>query len=229
MAIACELVQVAPSLLIWQTYDPALKADLFSTAITTRNGSFLVDPIPLAHAALAQLFNAGSVSALTPSAAMALAACAIALWAAGVLPCATTCQVWNGVRASADFADRFSVPIFAHAETFPGQAFSGTKVGDGGKICDELTVIGIEGAAAGEIVLHSATNGGTLITGDALINFEPYGFTFLPHKYCSNEKEMRRSLRKLLSRKAERMLFAHGSPILFRAGERLQQLLDADL
>ena len=204
MAIACELVQVAPSLLIWQTYDPALKADLFSSAITTRNGSFLVDPIPLAHAALAQLFNAGSVS--------------------GVIVTNS-----NHLRASADFADRFSVPIFAHAETFPGQAFPGTKVGDGGKICDELAVIGIEGAAAGEIVLHSATNGGTLITGDALINFEPYGFTFLPHKYCSNEKEMRRSLRKLLTRKAERMLFAHGPPILSRAGERLQQLLDADL
>jgi glyoxylase-like metal-dependent hydrolase (beta-lactamase superfamily II) len=204
MAIACELIQVAPSLLIWQCYDPALKADLFSTAITTRNGRFLVDPIPLTDAALGQLLNADSVN--------------------GVI---VTNR--NHLRASAEFADRFSVPIFAHAETFPGQAFPGTKVGDGGKICDELAVIGIEGAAAGEIVLHSTTNGGTLITGDALINFEPYGFTFLPRKYCSNEKEMRRSLRKLLTCKAERMLFAHGSPILSRAGERLQQLLDADL
>ena len=204
MAIACELVQVAPSLLIWQTYDPALKTDLFSTAITTRSGSFLVDPILLADAALAQLLKAGSVS--------------------GVIVTNS-----NHLRASADFAARFSVPIFANAETFPDQAFPGTKVGDGGKICDELAVIGIEGAAAGEIVLHSAPNGGTLITGDALINFEPYGFTFLPRKYCSNEKQMRRSLRKLLAHKTDRMLFAHGPPILSRAGERLQQLLDADL
>jgi glyoxylase-like metal-dependent hydrolase (beta-lactamase superfamily II) len=205
MAIACELVQVAPSLVIWQCYEPALKADLFSTAITTRNGRFLVDPIPLTDAALGQLLNADSVD--------------------GVI---VTNR--NHLRASAEFADRFSVPIFAHAETFPpGQGFPGTKVGDGGKICDELAVIGVAGAAAGEIVLHSTTNGGTLITGDALINFEPYGFTFLPRKYCSNEKEMRRSLRKLLTCKAERMLFAHGPPILSRAGERLQQLLDANL
>ncbi len=200
---------------IWQSYDPALKADLFSTAITTRNGTFLVDPIPLADAALAQLLNAGSVI--------------------GVIVTNS-----NHLRASANFAQHFSVPIFARAETFPDQAFPGTKVrqsdglvrwrvGNGGKICDELAVIGIEGAAAGEIVLHSATNDGTLITGDALINFEPYGFTFLPHKYCSNEKEMRHSLRKLLAHKTERMFFAHGPPILSRAGERLQQLLDADL
>ena len=215
MAIACELVQVAPSLLIWKTYDPALKADLFSTAITTRNGTFLVDPIPLADAALAQLLNAGSVT--------------------GVIVTNS-----NHLRASADFADRFSVPIVAHPQTFPGQAFPGTKVrqsdglvrwrvGDGSKICDEIAVIGIDGAAAGEIVLHYAPNGGMLIIGDALINFEPYGFTFLPHKYCSNEKEMRRSLRKLLTRKAERMLFAHGPPIQSAASARLRQLLGVDL
>jgi glyoxylase-like metal-dependent hydrolase (beta-lactamase superfamily II) len=203
MAIACELIQVAPSLLIWQTYNPALKADLFSTAITTRNGSFLVDPIPLAHAALAQLLNASSVS--------------------GVIVTNS-----NHLRAASEFADRFSVPIFAHPETFPGQVLPGKKVGDGGKICDELAVIAIEGAAAGEIVLHYAPNGGTLIIGDALINFEPYGFTFLPHKYCSNGNEMRRSLRKLLTHKAERILFAHGPPILSAASARLQQLVDGD-
>jgi len=65
--------------------------------------------------------------------------------------------------------------------------------------------------------------------GDALINFQPYGFTFLPGKYCSNEKEMRRSLRKLLTCKTQRMLFAHGLPILSRASDRLRQLLDGDL
>jgi len=90
-------------------------------------------------------------------------------------------------------------------------------------------VIAIEGAAPGEIVLHYASNGGTLIVGDALINFEPYGFTFLPGKYCSNEKEMRRSLRKLLDYKAERILFAHGTPILSGASDRLQKLLDSNL
>jgi glyoxylase-like metal-dependent hydrolase (beta-lactamase superfamily II) len=102
------------------------------------------------------------------------------------------------------------------------------KVADGDEICDGLLLSGIEGAAAGEIVLHYAPSGGTLIVGDALINFEPYGFTFLPAKYCSNEKEMRRSLRKLLKYKADRILFAHGSPILSGATDRLQALLDSD-
>ena len=89
-------------------------------------------------------------------------------------------------------------------------------------------MIGIEGAAAGEMTLHYAPNSGTLIVGDALINLEPYGFTFLPAKYCSNEKEMRRSLQRLLDYEAERILFAHGTPILSGASDRLRGLLGND-
>jgi glyoxylase-like metal-dependent hydrolase (beta-lactamase superfamily II) len=93
----------------------------------------------------------------------------------------------------------------------------------------ELEVTAIDGAARGEIALYHAANGGTLVIGDALINFEPYGFTFLPEKYCQDPKQMRNSLRKLLRFNAERILFAHGMPILSRASDRLRQLLQADL
>jgi len=61
-----------------------------------------------------------------------------------------------------------------------------------------------------------------------LINFEPYGFSFLPRKYCLNEKQMRSSLHQLLARPAERMLFAHGVPILSGATARLRHLSNAD-
>jgi hypothetical protein len=64
-----------------------------------------------------------------------------------------------------------------------------------------------------------------MVIGDALINFEPYGFGLLPAKYCSNFKLMRRSLSQLLDYSFERMLFAHGMPILSRARERLELLL----
>lgn len=92
----------------------------------------------------------------------------------------------------------------------------------------ELEVTAIDGAAGGEIALYHAANGGTLVIGDALINFEPYGFAFLPEKYCQDPRQMRNSLRKLLRFNAERILFAHGMPILSGASERLQQLLQAD-
>ena len=117
----------------------------------------------------------------------------------------------NHERAAVEFADRFKAPIYSDgSRPFP----SG------------LTAVQIEGAVPGELALHSETAGGVVIIGDALINFEPYGFTFLPAKYCSNVKLMRRSLPKLLDYSFERMFFAHGIPILRGARQHLKQLLE---
>lgn len=205
MAIARDLVPIAPGLYLWQAYDPTVKADLYSSAILTTEGVFLVDPIPLADGPLADLSNENSI--------------------VGILVTNT-----NHLRAAPQFSEKFSVPIFASPESFPDKTPpSFGKVADGDKVSDELHVIGVDGAVPGEIVLYHAPNGGTLIVGDALINFEPYGFTFLPRKYCSDEKQMRRSLQKLPGYKAARMLFAHGTPILSGANERLERLLNADL
>jgi len=115
----------------------------------------------------------------------------------------------NHDRAASAFAARFGVPLLR----------------DRGFILPQLTAIGIDGAPPGEIALHSKSNGGTLIIGDALINFEPYGFALLPAKYCSNAKLMGRSLLKLLDYSFERIFFAHGTPILSGARQRLAELL----
>ena len=205
MAAASDLVQIAPSLFIWQVYDPAVKSDLFCSAILTAEGILLIDPIAMEDTPFSELRREGQIAGIVVT-------------------------NFNHHRAFAKFAEQFSVPIFARRETFPDKTpRQFNELVDGDKICDELQVIGIESAGPGEIALHYAPSGGTLIVGDALINFEPYGFTFLPAKYCSNEKEMRRSLRKLLRYKADRMLFAHGLPILSGASDRLQRLLDGDL
>ena len=201
---ASDFDRIAPYLALWHCYDPAVKAELYSTCLLTSGGVCLIDPIPLQSQALDELV--GSVRV------------------AGIIVTSS-----NHGRASAQFAEKFSAPIFARRETFPDKTPGKFRsVADGDEICDELRVIGIEGAGPGEIALYYPADNGTLIVGDALINFEPYGFTFLPRKYCSNEKEMRQSLRKLLDYKAERMLFAHGMPILSGASERLRGLLGHD-
>lgn len=193
--------RIASNIAIWHDYDPGVKADLYSTSLSTSEGMYLIDPIPLEKEALDELIGSDRVAGI-------------------VLTNSNHC------RASARFAEKFAVPVFACCELFPDKtAQQFRSVADGDEICNGLRVIGIEGAAAGEVILHYASNSGTLIVGDALINFEPYGFTFLPAKYCSNEKEMRRSLQKLLDYEAERILFAHGAPILSGASDRLRGLL----
>jgi glyoxylase-like metal-dependent hydrolase (beta-lactamase superfamily II) len=201
---APDFHQLLPSFWVWQVYDSSVKADLFSSAILTSAGTYIVDPIPLPDPQLRQLSQASKVAGIIITNA-------------------------NHLRASSAYSDRFSVPVWAGTDSFPDlkpARFSEAK--NGTTICGELEVIEVEGAVAGEIALYHASNGGTLIVGDALINFEPYGFSFLPRKYCLNKKQMRSSLHQLLARPAERILFAHGAPILSEATARLRHLLNTD-
>jgi glyoxylase-like metal-dependent hydrolase (beta-lactamase superfamily II) len=203
MRPASDFDRITSDIAIWHGYDPAVKAELYSTCLATSDGMYLVDPIPLRKPAVEGLIGSAPV--------------------AGIIVTNS-----NHFRATAAFAQQFSASTFSHIEAFPNDPPRQLKeVVDGEEVCDGLRVISIDGAAAGEIVLHYAVNGGALIVGDALINFEPYAFAFLPAKYCSNQKQMRRSLRKLLDYKADQMFFAHGTPILADASERLQQLLDS--
>jgi glyoxylase-like metal-dependent hydrolase (beta-lactamase superfamily II) len=130
----------------------------------------------------------------------------------------------NHARNAATFAHSYSAPIFAPPE-LRGELRS-HNLHDGLAI-GPLRVIRIEGAADGEFALYHADDGGTLIMGDALINFDPHGFTLLPRKYCTNQKQMVRSLRKLLDLDFSRIFFAHGNPIMIRAREQLESLLDS--
>jgi glyoxylase-like metal-dependent hydrolase (beta-lactamase superfamily II) len=205
MITALEFDPIQTGLSIWHGYDSAVKADLFSTAISTKDGIFLVDPIQLEKAALAQLLRKDPL--------------------AGIILTNN-----NHLRATDNYLRRFPVPFFAHRDsgsTAPPIHFNETT--DEMMIGGELEVTAIDGAAPGEIALYHAADGGTLIIGDALINFEPYGFTFLPEKYCQDARQMRDSLQKLLPFKTERILFAHGMPILSGASDRLRQLLQTDL
>jgi glyoxylase-like metal-dependent hydrolase (beta-lactamase superfamily II) len=201
-AAAAELVQVTPSLFIWQCYEPTIKSDLFSTALITPGGIFVVDPIHLERSQFEHLLEAGRHAAIIVTNA-------------------------NHQRASTWYSKEFSAPIFAAGNVFVGQKPEQfVQVRDAEQIENEIEIIEIEGAVTGEVALYHKRDGGTLIVGDALINFEPYGFTFLPRKYCRDEKQMRRSLRKLLDREAQRIFFGHGQPILSHARTRLRQLLD---
>jgi len=200
MIEAADLSALTDRLWLWQAYDPAVKSDLFASAVKTAEGLFFIDPIPLASAPLAELTAHGHV--------------------AGVLVTNA-----NHPRAAVAFAREAGATIFA-AEPIIGELGGGkTESITGGEIIPGVAAIPLAGAAAGETAFHFAGHGGTVVIGDALINFEPYGFTLLPAKYCSNQEEMRHSLRQLLDWPFERLLFAHGAPILSSARTRLQMLL----
>ncbi|MEP6810009.1 MAG: hypothetical protein ABI992_07180 [Chthoniobacterales bacterium] len=201
MEIALD--HLSPALAIWHHYDPKVKADLFGTALRTSAGLFFIDPTPLPPADLATLLGGQTLTGIVVTNA-------------------------NHARGAVSLAQKFSSPIFARPEAKPELALGEiVELGDGREIAPGLVAIAIDGAVAGEIALLDRADGGTLILGDALINMEPHGFAFLPAKYCSNPKLMRRSLRKLTEFDFERILFAHGMPVITQARQRLLQLLES--
>lgn len=199
MSVSIEVTQVSRTAFVWQHYEPKAKSDLFSTALLLATDTYLIDPIPLAPPALDQSLRGRSVS--------------------GVIVTNV-----NHVRDSLRCANSYSVPVFAHCEIAGGAELVGAKgITPAGEI--GVGVVEIPGGPSGEIALHHGEDGGELIVGDALINFDPYGFTFLPNKYCRDAREMRRSLRLLLDLQFDRIFFAHGTPIMSGGRERLEQLL----
>lgn len=200
MALASEIEPVFPGISLWRCYDPSVKADLFSTAMETASGTYLIDPIPLAPEGVASLVSYVKV--------------------AGII---VTNE--NHERAAAQFSEKFAVPIYMSAALLSTTQLPSAAPVQDKRFPPALTAVEIEGGPAGEIAIHSTPTDGTMVVGDALINFEPYGFALLPAKYCSNFKVMRRSLTRLLDYSFDRMLFAHGLPILTHARERLEQLL----
>jgi len=204
MPVACDLYQPFPGLFFWQYFDAAVKADLCSSAILASEKIYLVDPILLEASQLDRLCQKAPPAGIIVTNA-------------------------NHVRASDYYSRELSVPILAEPATFRGKKPPQfVEIVAGKKICADLEVIAIEGAVAGEIALYDPLKGGTLIVGDALINFDPPGFAVLPRKYCLNERQLRQSLWERLTRPAERMLFAHGTPILSDASAHLRRLLKSD-
>jgi glyoxylase-like metal-dependent hydrolase (beta-lactamase superfamily II) len=193
-----EFARISPGYALWHTCDPKIKAELFSTAVVAGNELIIIDPIALPPAYQVELQSLGRVAKIVITNA-------------------------NHARDAVTFAHSYSAPIFAPPELAAELPHSHTL--HDALAIGSLRVIRIEGAADGEFALYHPDEGGTLIIGDALINFDPHGFILLPLKYCSNQKQMIRSLRKLLELDFARIFFAHGNPIMIRARQRLESLL----
>jgi hypothetical protein len=199
MTAASEIHEVAAGLFVWQAYEEEVKAELTSCAITTGSGLVLIDPIPLAPYAMQELLEAGQ-------------------------PVQIVLTSGNHERAAESLRDRFQIPVAASADAAKELSFKPDALITGGdEIEAALTVHEVPGGGPGEIALHHRA--GVLHLGDALINFEPNGFAFLPDKYCSSPHQLRRSLRNLLPLEFSVLTFAHGLPLVTRAHERFAQLL----
>jgi glyoxylase-like metal-dependent hydrolase (beta-lactamase superfamily II) len=181
----------------WQGYESEVKCDCSSMALVTSAGLIFIDPIPLAKDALQELI-AESFSA----------------------PAAVLLTSGNHQRESLTLAKRFGIPVFAPEGA--GDDIEADQRFVSGEVVAGMKSIPLPGFGPGETAfLHE----GILIFGDAVINLEPEGLRLLPEKYREDKKQSLRSLEVLKSLKPEILVFAHGNPIIQRAGARLDACL----
>ncbi len=199
MVIADNFDVIAPGLAVWRAYDPAVKCDLWSTAVLREGGWILIDPIELAAPKLAELLGEGRVSAVVLTSGNHARS-------AEAFRSAHAVQVWASA-AAASVLEMAVDERFSEGESLPGG----------------LCAVAIPSAGPGEVALLDGA--GLLCFGDAVINFGSADFSLLPAKYCANPAQLPNELRKLLSYDARILTFAHGDPIVQHAKERLQSLL----
>ncbi len=208
MASAQSFESPLPGLLSWQAYEPAVKCDLSSVAVSSSMGWWWVDPIGLEPTPLEAVFAAQNA-----------------------LPAGIFLTNGNHGRSAGLFREKFGIPIVASSEAareLAGEVWVDRTVSAGDKMGEGVQVVGIPGAGPGELALLVAREAGALLCiGDALIHLEPRGLEVLPEKYCCDSVALRGSLEKLLWIEFEAMTFSHGRPLTVDAHGRLKALLSS--
>ncbi len=186
----------------WDAHSFESKVDCHSSALGVDGQLYFVDPIPLRRELLAELAQTAA-------------------------PAAVLLTSGNHARAAELYKKQLAIPIYAHANAREelGIDLDGEFLHTSTAELNAFEVVALPGAAAGEVAIFTPLDGGIMVVGDALINLPPGGLSLLPEKYCSDARELRRSLAGLLDYAFEKMLFAHGTPIVSGARGKLEALL----
>ena len=201
-AKADEFQALSETLYHWSVYEPAVKCEIGCVALKSPSGCVVIDPVPLADAAWQELTEQAPLRAI--------------LLTNG-----------NHVRDAIALRDKHKVPVTTAPDTrrditelkpdvvlLPNELLYG------------IACIPIPGATPGETAFYSKT--GVMMLGDAVINVSTQaGLELLPDKYCTDPKQNRASLRKLLDFDFHTLTLAHGAPVTSRAKEKLTALLDS--
>jgi glyoxylase-like metal-dependent hydrolase (beta-lactamase superfamily II) len=199
---AAEFQMLSDAVRVWSVYEPSVKCEIGCTAIKAGSGWVVIDPVPLSKSSWEELLAEAPLRAI--------------LLTNG-----------NHVRDAANLGKRHQVPIVTAPDTrrditelrpevslLPGELLYG------------IQAFPIPGATLGETAFFSDT--GVLVLGDAVINVSAErGLEFLPDKYCTDAKQNRESLRKLLTFDFKILTLAHGAPVVDRAKDKLAALLNS--
>jgi glyoxylase-like metal-dependent hydrolase (beta-lactamase superfamily II) len=180
----------------WHIFDPQVKTDLWSSIIVSKRNVLLIDPTEIEVAEIQKLGRP-----------------------LGILVTSGTHE-----RAAHEMSEKLEIPVASSVEAGTSFDLPPHILLNPFSLFYDCLVIPLPGGGPGECAFfHNESK--TMIIGDALIHLESTGFAILPEKYCQNLRELKKSLKKLLKYDFQHFMFAHGSPILHDAKEKLKDLL----
>jgi hypothetical protein len=193
--------EILPGLFRWEAFSPEHKVEMTSHAVILDGKVFCFDPIALADEPFERVSGSGR-------------------------PAGIILTNDNHERDCLAWRERWQVPIWAAANavlTVPGvQRFALPQAEWEGFRLHPLT-----GAGGGELAFR-LMNQSLVLAGDAVINLPSRGLELLPEKYCRDQTTLRRNLGLLLAEPFERMVMAHGTPILGKASQKLVPFLRSE-
>ncbi|MCH8296394.1 hypothetical protein IH992_35385 [Candidatus Poribacteria bacterium] len=145
------------------------------------------------------------------------------------------------VRDAEIYREQYGAKILANREAVPKLGIPvDDAFGDGETLPGGLGVIEMSGVSSGETIFRHNQGEGTLIVGDALMNFQPSDRGFLmrllgfaenlgttPKLFMKDKKLAGQSYRKLLDHEFDSILVSHGPPILQDGKIQLEKVVEA--
>jgi glyoxylase-like metal-dependent hydrolase (beta-lactamase superfamily II) len=198
--VASSVEEVAPGVSQWLVRDDRISAWSSAHAVFSDEGTVLVDPLPLAPAALAQL---GDVTAICITAG-------------------------THQRSAWRYRRELGAKVYAPALSRQIDEDPDERYGHGDRLPGGLVATFTPGAGTTQHTFLLERDGGIAFVPDLLTNYPGRRLAFVAERHLHDPEEMRRSVRKLLDLPFTLLCLAHGLPVREDPKAAVRDLLARD-
>jgi len=195
--IAKRIEEVVPGLFHYQIEDDRIRHISDGYALVTDGRVTLIDPLPVAEAALRPL---GPIDSIVIDGA-------------------------SHQRSAWSYRARTGAKVHAPAGLQAVDEAPDVSYQEGGLLPGGLRAVAAPGPKAPHFALHLARDPGVLFVGDLLMNEPAKGLVFLSDKYMQEPAKGPTTARRLLDLDFEVLCFAHGAPWTRGARKAIEELL----
>jgi hypothetical protein len=199
-AVASDLEEVAPGVWHWLVRDERISAWSAGHAVSSEEGAVLVDPVPLAPDALAQV---GDVDAICITAG-------------------------THQRSAWRYRRELGAKVYAPALSRLIDEEPDERYADGDVLPGGLRAVFTPGAGTTQHTFVLERDGGIAFVPDLITNYPGRGLAFVADRHLHDPEEMRRSVHRLLELPFTLLCLAHGTPVRDDPKTAIRELLARD-